>query len=286
MLPRSRFAVLIALAGAQLLLAPLSIASPVAEDIDPFWVGPTSYLQYAARTSDTSVQQTTQFQVGYGWSSGIALDVNVPVIFEDLSAASTNETPRIAGGFSSRVQLDAFYRLWGDAYQYLGFDLGVVLPFQTDPKSQDTRLSTWGIPIELLGRIDWDWIALRPSFYDYPSFPNLTTNANGGHSYEDGGNYIELALVVSFLSHTAYSPFLGWTEVPPRKNDSGTDAGTPVHTFLTTESIIQRSRIFTGGIDLAPFRSAVVLSAQLDFITNSADANSSLQWVGRARWNF
>ena len=286
-LPALGTAIALSLAGFFFVETP-AFAASVVQIIDPFWEGMTSSFQFADRSSDVSSAQNSQFQVGYGWDNGFALSLGVPIVFSDINVGpNALETPRIGNGFTERIEVDALYRVWGDAYNYVAFNIGLALPIQTDPTEEDSRQSTFVIPLSIFGRIDWQWVALTPAFLDYPTFPNLTNNANGGHTYQDGGNLVAMSATLSFLSRGDYSPYLTWTETPPRHLDNGTDSGNPTHTYLTTESFVLRARTFSAGVDAAPFKTALVLTGEIDYTASELPAGES-PWLikGKVRWNF
>src|SRR6185437_9946077 len=104
---------------------------------NPFYIGGSCKLQSVNRGNTDFFTTSLVSQGQYGWDTGTSVQAIIPAILAQQGSEHTGN-PRIGGGPNSRIEVDGFFRAYGDTYDYLGFELGVGLPMQTTHQEQNS----------------------------------------------------------------------------------------------------------------------------------------------------
>src|SRR6185437_12630840 len=104
---------------------------------NPFYIGGSCKLQSINRGNADFFTTSLVSQGQYGWDTGTSVQAIIPAILAQQGSEHTGN-PRIGGGPNSRIEVDGFFRAYGDTYDYLGFELGVGLPMQTTHQEQNS----------------------------------------------------------------------------------------------------------------------------------------------------
>jgi hypothetical protein len=253
---------------------------------DPFWQGSVFTANYQDRENQHASVRELDLGVGYGWDTGVAVSALIPVVLGDTGplVAGAN-TPRIAGGLSERLRLNGAFRFWGDAYDFLAIQVGVGLPYQSDGAIQNNRIDSWNFPIMLFGRIDGSWIAFELSITDNITAPAAVDNRAGDEFYEDGTNVVLASVAVRFYPTRFIAPFVQFNETFPSALDTANNDR--VNAYITDISQSPHGHAATVGLNVAPFRTGVVLGLSAEyFIPVDGSPESQYLIAGGVRWVF
>ena len=173
----------------------------------------------------------------------------------------------------------------GDAADYIGVDIGVGLPFQSDTALQNSASASFSFPVTLLGRINGGWIAIQPKFIDTLTAPTTIHTASNSTVFFDSTNRVVVAASVLFYPSRYYSPSITYSEAFPTRSETGTDQG--ANTFIISSNPIEHQRTLSGSVDLAPSKQTFVISLTASYFLLYSPANiSPLQISGKIRWVF
>jgi hypothetical protein len=257
--------------------------SPLLEWEDPFWEGSALRVGMTDRTNDQKSTLSGSAQYTYGWESGFTLGTTIPlVLYESAVNTLKTEVPRIGG----RVSVQTDYRVWGDATEYMGFEIGVGLPWQTDPSQRNTVNATWSGILAVFGRLDLGNWSLRGNITDQQFFPAENDTATA-QVFKDQGNAVAVSVAADFFTRSRYSPFVGLSYSPPAGNEAGTINLTTGNPFLVNEGESPQARTVSAGLNFAPFKDRIVLTLQGDYLWMNGSPNlAPFQGSGRIRWVF
>ncbi len=278
-------ATLLGVAGIQQACAepsPISVET-VQDPFRPGWVLQSTYTE-----TDTAKQTTRGLdsQIALGSDHGVVGALVVPLLLTDTPESMAGAAvPRTGGLGNDRVELDGYFRFWGNSSRYFGAELGLGFPFQSDAQIRNTSVNSFLVPATLLIRYGWDKWSLRFNFGDTWTFPSVTTSKTTS-TYHDQSNSFSTTTYISLFQKTQFSPYFKWSEGFSYSKETGTDSGTT--TFLTKNSDSNESRSIGIGIDTIPWKQvALIVSPELDYkILPFQGSNSPLDWQVRFRWAF
>ena len=252
---------------------------------DPFYIGPSSSFTFSATTDSDSSKDVAVFQGEYGWENGIAIQLLVPTIFRETNSPFVGVTdPRIGGGPNSRIETDGLFRVWGDAYDHLGFSVGIGYPFQSAEAVRKSSLASWLLQLSALGRVDFGWFALVATLTDSPTYPVKQMGAINPN-YIDTSNSVSATLITRFYPTVWMSPFIGYAEFFPTSLNFSADQGQGF--FNIVQVPIGRTRIVQTGAEFAPSHFPVLFTAEYAFtLTQPGTGGTSYTGRGAVRWLF
>jgi hypothetical protein len=253
---------------------------------DPFqqgWVFQSIYTE-----ADTAKQTTRGLdsQIALGSDHGVVGALVVPLLLTDTPESTAGASvPRTGGVGNDRVELDGYFRFWGNSARYFGTELGLAFPYQSDSQIRNTSVNSFLVPASLLIRYGWDKWSFRFSFTDTWTFPSVTTNKTT-NTYHDQSDSFSITTYISLFQKTRFSPYLKWSEGFAYSKETGTDSGTT--TFVTKGTDTSESRTLGIGIDTIPWKNvALVVSPEIDYkLLPFQGSNSPLDWQVRFRWAF
>jgi hypothetical protein len=239
-------------------------------------------LSLTGRVNNLRESWSSSATYTYGWDDGFTVGATIPLeLFEASINPLTTQTPRING----RVTVQTQYRVWGDALEYVGFELGLGLPWQTDPALRKTTNATWAGILAVFGRWDLGNVALRGTISDQPFFPE-ENDVGTTQVFRDQGNAVNFTVSADFFTRTRYSPFVQFSYSPPAGTETGTigSAGNPL---LDVTGETSQGRTVSVGINFAPLRYKFVFTLEGDYLwMPGAPIASPFQGTGRVRWVF
>jgi hypothetical protein len=253
--------------------------------LDPFHVASVFQTNLNDTESDKKTSRALTFEYFYGFENGVVLGAILPVIFYDTPPADKGESlPRLGGAANDRLELDSYYRFYGNAANYLGFQLGVGFPFQTSEALKNTSTNSWIIPAAVLARLTEGQFAYRGILTEIFNGPQITPS-NIGNTYQEVNNSLSFASYISVFPASRFSPYFRWTEGWPDEKFTGTDGGNSA--LIEKFGQNARSRTFGFGFDSVPFHAPILLSFEADYKDLPATGDQTA-WslVGRLRWAF
>jgi hypothetical protein len=253
---------------------------------DPFYIGPSAQLSATETAGSGRSTESAAVQGVYVWESGIGVQLIVPSILDDSNPANPlNSTPRIGGGPNTRIEADGLFRVWGDTFDYLAFNVGVGFPWQTSGVNQKSVDDSWLLSLAVFGRVDWEWIAVVGRLNDSPSYP-AKYYQNGNEIYQDATNSVSLnATIYTYPGIDWLSPFVGYTEVFPSAVNRSLNQGQGY--FSLAQNSTGRQRIISMGSEFAPIHFPVLLTAEFSIIPlTPAVAGTQYSGLGSVRWLF
>jgi hypothetical protein len=252
---------------------------------DPFRYGFSSQLTLSATGNSDVSTRSAVFQSEYAWDSGMGVQLIVPTILGETNPKNPgNSTPRIGGGPNGRIEADGLFRAFGDTYDYLGFLVGAGFPWQSSGVAKKSPTASWLLELEMLGRIDFEWIAIVARLTDSPSFPAETLVGNTKIFY-DSTNSVSLGGTVYFYPYSWMAPYIGYTETFPSAINTSFDQG--LGYFSLTQTPIGRTRVLAFGADFAPANFPILLEPEFEYIpVTPVSPTAEIGAVARIRWLF
>jgi hypothetical protein len=255
----------------------------VQDPFHPGWVFQSIY-------TDTETQKLTSrgatLQLGYGTLNGVVGALVLPILFTDTpESAAGASVPRTGGVGNDRIEFDGYFRFWGNAASYFGLEMGIGLPYQSDPQIRNTSVNSFFFPAALLTRVGWDNWSFRFSFSDDWTLPSVTTSKTT-NTYHDQADSFGVTTYVSLFQKTRFSHYFRFSESFAYQKETGTDANSD--TFLTKDNPTNEGRTIGLGVDTIPWMSeALILTPELDYkILPFQGSNSPLFATVRLRWAF
>jgi hypothetical protein len=264
-------------------------ASPVNSEnvetlLNPFRPGPVFESNFYDTDTPVTTNRTMALQFYFGWSPGLTTALTIPLsLWNNPPSFERSTTPRIGGSPNNRIEIDNYFRFWGDASDYFGLEAGIGLPFQSDGALDGTEYNTWSVPTSVIFRITpIDQIAFQASVTDTWMSP-VVSGTSSGDTYTDYTNSIGFVAYLSAFPKSHFAPYFKWSDTLAVEKDSGLDTGGS--SFLQKENSGSETRTLGVGFDSVPFSQSILLSIEYEYKIFPNEVYPQL-YFGRFKWAF